>query len=169
MGYIRKALEKGYLKHPGLHAVLTVCLRFCLCWMMPMLLAASFCQQAATMSAYKFTPRAVASPDAPQKLSVRKRARSVQSGCRWLGTGMAPYSRFAATCVHAWRKVRLTKQHNVDLTTDGLWAMPLNTGWVPAKARRLQDWEKLEKHVPIQQAGGCVPQWGPCPCESGQQ
>ena len=26
----------------------------------------------------------------------------------------------------AWRKVRLTKQRNVDLTTDGLWAMPLN-------------------------------------------
>ena len=27
----------------------------------------------------------------------------------------------------AWRKVRLTKQRNVDLTTDGLWAMPLNS------------------------------------------
>ena len=38
-----------------------------------------------------------------------------------------------------WRKVRLTKQRNVDLKTDGLWAMPLNTGWVPVKARRLQD------------------------------
>ena len=34
----------------------------------------------------------------------------------------------------AWHKVRLTKQRIVDLTTDGLWAMPLNTGWVPAKA-----------------------------------
>ena len=28
MGYIQKALEKGYLEHPGLHAVLTTCLRF---------------------------------------------------------------------------------------------------------------------------------------------
>ena len=28
VGYIRKALEKGYLEHPGLHAVLTTCLRF---------------------------------------------------------------------------------------------------------------------------------------------
>ena len=27
MGYIRKALEKDYLEHPGLHAVLTTCLR----------------------------------------------------------------------------------------------------------------------------------------------
>ena len=26
-GYIRKALEKGYLEHLGLHAVLMVCLR----------------------------------------------------------------------------------------------------------------------------------------------
>ena len=28
MGYIRKALERGYLEHPGLHVVLTTCLRF---------------------------------------------------------------------------------------------------------------------------------------------
>ena len=28
MGYIRKALEMGYLEHTGLHAVLTTCLRF---------------------------------------------------------------------------------------------------------------------------------------------
>ena len=32
----------------------------------------------------------------------------------------------------AWRKVQLTKQRNVDLTTDSLWAMPLNTGWSPS-------------------------------------
>ena len=47
-----------------------------------MLLAASVCQQAATMSAYKFIPRAVASPDAPQKPLVRKRARS--GGADWV-------------------------------------------------------------------------------------
>ena len=28
MGYIRKAPIKGYSEHPGLHAVLTICLRF---------------------------------------------------------------------------------------------------------------------------------------------
>ena len=84
MGYIRKALEKGYLEHPAccLHAVLTVCLRFCPFWTMPVLLASSFCQQAATMSAYKFTPRAVASPDAPQKPLVRKRGCS--GGAQWV-------------------------------------------------------------------------------------
>ena len=47
-----------------------------------MLLTASFCQQAATMSAYKFTPRVVASPDAPQQPLVRKRARS--GGANWV-------------------------------------------------------------------------------------
>ena len=26
--------------------------------------------------------------------------------------------------------------------------MPLDAGWVPVKARRLQDWEKLKKYVP---------------------
>ena len=43
---------------------------------------ASFCQHAATMSSYKFTPRAVASPHAPQKPLVRKRARS--GGAEWV-------------------------------------------------------------------------------------
>ena len=47
-----------------------------------MFLSACFCQQAATMSAYKFTPCAVASPDAPQKPLVRKRARS--GGANWV-------------------------------------------------------------------------------------
>ena len=47
-----------------------------------MLLAACFCQQAATMSAYKFKPRAVASPHAPQKPLVRKRVRS--GGADWV-------------------------------------------------------------------------------------
>ena len=43
VGYIRKALEKGYLEHPGLHVVLTVCLRFfvffgqCLCCLLAVL------------------------------------------------------------------------------------------------------------------------------------
>ena len=40
VGYIRKALEKGYLEHRGLHAVLTTCLIFvrfgrCLCCFLP--------------------------------------------------------------------------------------------------------------------------------------
>ena len=51
----------------------------------------------------------------------------------------------------------LTKQRNVDLTSDGLWTMPLNTGWVAVKARRLQDWEKLKKYVLIHKQGDVCP------------
>ena len=46
---------------------------------------------------------------------------------------------------------------NVDLTTDGLWALPLNTGWVPVKARKQQDWEKLKKYVPSHKQGDVCP------------
>ena len=88
---------------------------------------------------------------------------------KWLNFGMTPdpenlqphpgfvwvKSGYSETI--AWRKVRLTKQRNVDLTTDGLWAMPLNTGWVPVKARRLQDWAKLRKYVPIHKQGDVCP------------
>ena len=125
-----------------------------------MLLDASFCQQAtATMSAYKFSPVAVASPDAPQKPLVRKRARS--GGVKWVQVSRdepgqkAKKSGYSETI--AWRKVRLTKQRNVDLTTDGLWAMPLNTGWVPVKARRLQDWENLKNMFQFTTRGMCAP------------
>ena len=45
----------------------------------------------------------------------------------------------------------------MDPTTDGVWAMPLNTGWVPIKARKLQDWEKLKKYVPIHKQGDVCP------------
>ena len=67
----------------------------------------------------------------------------------------------------AWGKVWLTKQRNVDLTTDGLWAMPLNTGWVPVKARRLQDWEKLKKYVPSHKQGEVCPNGVPALVEGG--
>ena len=55
---------------------------------MAVLLAASSCQQAATMSAYNFTQRAVAPPDAPQKPLVRKRACS--GGANWVKVTRKP-------------------------------------------------------------------------------
>jgi hypothetical protein len=68
------------LEHPGQHAVLTVCLRFSS--VLDGVCAASFCQQATGMSAYKFTQQAVASPDAPQKALVHKKACS--GGADWV-------------------------------------------------------------------------------------
>ena len=52
-----------------------------------MLLAASFCQQAATMSAYKFTQRAVAFPAAPQKPCANERALG---GANWVKVTRKP-------------------------------------------------------------------------------
>ena len=83
-GIFGKPFKRAIWNSLGLHAVLTTCLRFSSVvdsvWgVVP---AASFCQQAATMSVYKFTQRAVASPDAPQKPLVRKRARS--GGAEWV-------------------------------------------------------------------------------------
>ena len=49
------------------------------------------------MSTYKFTPRAVASPDAPQTPLVRKSARSAGA---WQPGKKTLYSWFAATCMH---------------------------------------------------------------------
>ena len=82
-------------------------------------------------------------------------------GCRWPG---GP-TRVPKSLVQG--KVQLTKQRNVDLTTDGLWAMPLNTGWVPVKARRLQDWEKLKKYVPSHKQGDVCPNGFPALVERG--
>ena len=69
-----------------------------------MLLATSFCQQAATMSAYKFTQRAVASPDAPQKPLVRKRARS--GGADWVKNSNVPVSEGEShCCIPHWERI----------------------------------------------------------------
>ena len=45
-----------------------------------------------------------------------------------------------------------TKQRHVNLTTDGLWAMLLNSGWV-----KLQYWQKLKKYVPSNKHGDDCP------------
>ena len=80
-GIFGKPLNRAIWNTLGLHAVLTPCLIFSSV-LDSACVAASFCQQAITMSAYKFTQRAVASPDAPQKPLVRKRARS--GGANWV-------------------------------------------------------------------------------------
>ena len=45
----------------------------------------------------------------------------------------------------------------IDLTTVGLCDMPLHTGWVAVKARRLQDFEKLKKYIPANKRGDVCP------------
>ena len=49
--------------------------------------------------------------------------------------------------------------YNLQIRTapPALWAMPLNSGWVPVKSRRLQDWQKLKKYVPNNKHGDVCP------------
>ena len=89
VGHIRKALEKGYSECPGLHAVLTTCLRF---------LSAldggcvACCIFLLTGSHHVLIQiHTVASPDAPLKPLVRKRARS--GGETWVQVTRRPDSR----------------------------------------------------------------------------
>ena len=106
---------------------------------------------------------AVASPLSPMKSPQRKaKVNTRRASAIKLRFEKSGYSETIA-----WRKVQLTKQRNVDLTTDGLWAMPLNTRWVPVKARRLQDWEKLKKYVPIHKQGDVCPNGVPARVERG--
>ena len=55
------------------------------------------------------------------------------------------------------RKARPMKFRSIGLGIDGLWAMSLNTGRVPMKARRLQDSEKFKNYVPIHKQGDVCP------------
>ena len=118
------------------------------------------------MSAYKFTgccciPRCTAKTFDSQKRTQTPDPENLEAhpGFVWVKSG---YNEAIP-----WRKVQLTKQRNVDLTTDGLWAMPLNTGWVPAKARGLQDWEKSKKYVPSHKQGDVCPNGVPALVERG--
>ena len=81
-GIFGKPLKRAISNTLGLHAVLTTCLRFLSVSDGACVACCLFFQQAAAMFSYKFTPRAVASPDAPQKPLTRKRAPS--GGVKWV-------------------------------------------------------------------------------------
>ena len=92
----------------------------------------------------------------------RRTTKARSGGERWVQVALQPHPGYVwlksgYSEAIPWRKVGLIKQRNVDLTTDGLWAMPLNEGWVPVKARRLQDWQKLKKYVPVHKQGDVCP------------
>ena len=156
-GIFGKPLKRAIWNTPGLHAGLTTCLIFSsisddACVVCCLFLSTGSCHVFIQIHA-----TGCCFPGCTTFLGLtRKRARSgdpvnlqPHPGCVWLKSG---YSEAIP-----WRKVGLIKQRNVDLTTDGLWAMPLNEGWVPVKARRLQDWQKLKKYVPVHKQGDVCP------------
>ena len=124
------------------------------------------------MSSYKFTQRAVASPDAPQKPLVPKRAHS--GGETWVQVTQPPDSRAKKprlggsqqpACAHT--------EHHISSTTEAaafvaqFWDK--KTHPTKASQHEFQDWETLKKVCSQSQAGGCVPQWSPDPCGKGQR
>ena len=157
VGYIRKALEKDYLEHPGSACctddMFEIFVPFgqCVCCLLPLFVNRQL------LCLYTNSHNVLLLPPMRHKnlwwLDFGKTPNpenlEAHPGFVWVKSG---YSEAIP-----WRKVQLTKQRNVDLTTDGLWAMPLNTGWVPVKPRRLQDWEKLKKYVPSHKQGDVCP------------
>ena len=81
-GIFGKPLKRAIWNTLGLHAVPTTCFRFSSVLDGACVACCLFLKKAATTSTYRLTPRAVASPDAPQKPLVRKRARS--GGAQWV-------------------------------------------------------------------------------------
>ena len=160
MGYIRKALEKGYLEHPRSACwtddMSEIFVRFgrCMRCLLPLFVNR---QLPCPHTNYIHTDH--------QQQPVLIRDDKV----KWLDFGSTPdpvnlqphpgyvWLKSGYSEAIPWRKVGLIKQRNVDLTTDGLWAMPLNEGWVPVKAQRLQDWQKLKKYVPVHKQGDVCP------------
>ena len=153
-GIFGKPLRRANWITLGLHVVLTVCSRFSSV-LDRACVACCLCLSTGIHTAYKFTQRAVASPDAPQKALVRKRARS--GGADWvkIARETTPSKAKRPRTAGSQQPACTHKEHLI--LDDGLWAMPLNTGWVPVKARRLQDWEKLKKYVPIHKQGDVCP------------
>ena len=164
MGYIRKAPEKGYVEHPGSACctdhMFEIFVRFgrCLCCLLPLFVNRQLpCLHTRSLQGLLLAPMHHKSLWCAKGLAVGE-----QSGCRchvWLKSGYRE--------AIPWRKVRVTKQRNVDLTTNGLWAMPLDEGWVPVKAWRLQDWDKLKKYVPIHKRRDVCPNGVPALPEKG--
>ena len=159
MGYIRKALEKGYSEHLRSACctddMFEIFVHFgrCLCCLLPLFrwLAGAYALSSDHLDQHK---KPVLIRDHKMKwldfgTTPDDGNLSPHPGFVWMKAG---YSESIE-----WRKVRLTKQQNVDPTTGGLWAMLLNSGWVPVKSRRLQDWQKLKKYVPNNEHGDVCP------------
>ena len=145
-GIFGKPLKRAIWNTPGLHAVLTTCLRFSSVLDNACVVCCLFLS---TGSCHVFIQIHATGSCFPGRTT---KAFGAQKGSLWGYKVPHPgYVRLKSGYSETipWRKVGLIKQRNVDLTTDGLWAMPLNEGWVPVKARRLQDWQKLKKYVPV--------------------
>ena len=151
-GISGKPLKRAIWNTPGLLAGLTTCLRFSSVSDGACVACCLFLSTGSCHVLIQIYTTGCCFPGRTTKAFV------AQKGSLWGCTVGAGGSTLCMAEIRIqWRKVGLIKQRNVDLTTDGLWAMPLNEGWVPVKARRLQDWQKLKKYVPVHKQGDVCP------------
>ena len=164
-GIFGKPLKRGIRNPPGLQAVPTICLRF-----LSVLDGACVarCLLLSTGSYHVYTQIHSTGCCFP---GCTTKTFDAQMGSLWgcrVGAECKSECKSGYSEAIPWRKVQLTKQRNVDLTTDGLRAMPLNEGWGPVKARRLRDWENLKKYVPVHKQGDVCPNGVPALPEKGK-
>ena len=138
-----------------------------------MLLAASFRQQAVSISSYKFTPRAVASPDAPQKPLVRKRARSGDANWVQVTRQMSPSKAKRPRTAGSQQPACTHKEHQILTTSEAAsfanqFCDAPHEGFT-AGGTQPAGLGKVEEICSHSQAGRCMPQWSPSPCGEGQQ
>ena len=166
-GRFGKPLKRAIWNTLPLHAVLTTCLRF------SSVLdgACSACCLLLSTGSYhvcKFTPWAVASPDAPQKPLVRKRARS--GGAEWMLVARHwPGSRAKKPLTAGLQQPACThKEHQIVGLPMGHTSQHGVGACESTQAAGLGKIEELCSHS---QAGGCLPEWGPGPstCGEGQR
>ena len=134
MGYIRKPLKKAIWDTLGLHAAVTVCLRFLSfldgARVARCLLLSTGSHHVRLAGAYALSFDHLDQHEKPVLIQDHK--------MKWLDFGIIPdEGNLSPHPGVVWMKAGysesiewLTKQRNVDLTTDGLWAMPLNSGSV---------------------------------------
>ena len=127
VGYIRKVLEMGYLEHPGLHALLTTCFRFSS--------VLDGVSAACCLFLHTNSRNLLLLPLMHHKslwftkgltlgVQTGRVTRHPAKGAKNPRTGGSQQP----ACSH--------EEHQILSTAE---AMPLNTGWVPVKACRLQD------------------------------
>ena len=171
VGYIRKALENGYLEHPGSACctddMFEIVIPFgrCPCCLLPPFVNRQL------PCLHTNSQRAVASPDAPQKPLVRKRARS--GGANWVKVTRDPATQAKKPCAASSQQPACShEEHQILSTTEA--AAFATQFWVhPSKASQHEflatcidvDLEQKVKHAGWQK----YTRWSPSPRGEGQQ
>ena len=150
VGYIRKALEKGYLPgsaccRDGMFEIF-VLFGWCLCCLLP-----AFVNRQSLCPGIH-SRHVLLHPQMHHRnlWFAKEHALGVLPGCRLVAWWPLAPQKGLAQVVHS----------NLHAPTPSTRFYPLlrpNSGWVPVKSHRLQDWQKLKKYVPNNKHGDVCP------------